>query len=464
MPPKSPSTIVTKFRARSLSLSETVQFTLPRKESIRRSSSIRLQEKPYSGETFEKLLENNFLGKGTTPQKIIPGINCGFNGKMYTYNPNDNYSPIEVDPSEAQDFDVIFSPGLGGTSSPHELANSCFAIDKLFSPKRVLVYSPLKEGERIPERFREGLAFYFKEDYIDEEESENFFNKILKPRIFEKDGKLKNPDDIKPFILCGYSVGHRGGTVSHINYLHEKIKEAFAKDGKGSRWNLIKKYYSKITVVNIASPVNWANINLPKEVVDEIVKGSMSPREALQYYEEHGSYGMECPTFPASYITTINYRSLFDMGTAKPEHDFVNFHCRKELFELSASCFARPLVASEKMYVLGQPYLHEDLEDPTNPASGYKGDLYHHGLGDNVGMMRKFGFNPNYSEETKQIPSHKKFSTPIEFDTNREATDKDWKCLRDEWRKELYSTVAKRVYKESERNKNEEKKENGGRS
>ena len=86
---------------------------------------------------------------------------------------------------------------------------------------KLMVYSSLTDCERREERFRKGLPYYFDESYINVEESENFYNQVLKNRFFDKDDKLKNPQDVNKIILFGFSIGHRENK-SHVNLLHQR--------------------------------------------------------------------------------------------------------------------------------------------------------------------------------------------------------------------------------------------------
>ncbi|NBV06520.1 MAG: hypothetical protein EBS06_04710 [Proteobacteria bacterium] len=146
-----------------------------------------------------------------------------------------------------------------------------------------MVYSSLTDSDRREERFRKGIPYYYDESYINQEESENFFNQVLRNRFFDENDKLKNPDDVKKIILFGFSIGHRENK-SHVNFLHQKISQALVREGKDVKQ--ISEYFSKLALVNIASPVNWEGRKLPKNIIEGLDNGTISPKDAEDYYNQ----------------------------------------------------------------------------------------------------------------------------------------------------------------------------------
>ncbi len=88
-------------------------------------------------------------------------------------------------------------------------------------------------------------------------------------------------------------------------------------------------------------------------------------------------------------VRTINYRSAFDMGTAKPIDDFNNFHCNEMLLTMpQVFGFIRPDRHTEKMYVFGRGLVPEIFSsDDINESP--KNNMLGHNLADYADAISK---------------------------------------------------------------------------
>jgi hypothetical protein len=118
---------------------------------------------------------------------------------------------------------VIITPGLGGASSDRALRNTYSQMAKLAPNLRKLIYSPKLDADQ-DRRYIKGAMPYVETDYINQEESENFFEKIFVPIFFDQEKQLKDPNDCKRVILLSHSIGAREAG-SHLRYLKAKLEE-----------------------------------------------------------------------------------------------------------------------------------------------------------------------------------------------------------------------------------------------
>ncbi len=431
-----PSTRVIRTSARVLS--NVRNFYLPSKQSNTHDSFGNIIQ--YT----DDLVNNNILGKGNTPQNIRGGEPNMFSGKLITFSGDISTSPkLEViDSKDTSEFEAILSCGLGGAGTEERLLGSWYPTKMLMNNSKVLTYSSLTEGERRPERFRLGLPYYYDESYINQEESEHFFNEVFKNKFFDADDNLKNPQDIKPLTLIGFSIGHRENK-SHINYLQQKLFDALDREGKSSED--IEAYLTKLTLINIASPVHWENRKLPQEILEGLVTGDVTPKEAEEYYAINSS--SLTSSLPLVKIRTIHYRSILDMGTAKPTADFNNFHCNSNLYGADIFHFTRPNNEKEDMYVMGVGLVRNSQLD----VSGYKNNILGHNLEnyakaihDNPTTLQpiySLGFG-NLSElEQERIHPVERF-----YQSDRIPAEEDSSVLKEEWKGELLDRKARKSY------------------
>ncbi|MES2677941.1 MAG: hypothetical protein V4612_06510 [Pseudomonadota bacterium] len=307
----------------------------------------------YSPKNIDKLICDNVIGKNTSlsPQTISNSKPSELSGHPIGFGRSREATILS--PEDAEQFSTVLSPGLGWGSSAKSIYESYFPVSQLIDNKDLLVYSPLTDADRREGRFKKGLMYYYDESYINEEESENFFNKILKNRFFDKDGKLKNPGNVSNLMLFGFSIGHREN-ISHMNYLHERIAEALVREGKSP--DLVQEYFTKIALINIASPVNWEGLRLPKEMLSELESGSISMQDAEEAVKEYMSQNKspKSKVMKLPELKIINYRSFTDVGTLKLESDFNNFNCNRRFAAPKIFKFLRPDRESEVLYVMGK--------------------------------------------------------------------------------------------------------------
>lgn len=228
---------------------------------------------------------------------------------------------------------VIITPGLGGASSDRALRNTYAQMAKLASNLRKLIYSPKLDADQ-DRRYIKGAMPYVETDYINQEESENFFEKIFMPIFFDQEKQLKDSNDCKRVILLSHSIGAREAG-SHLRYLKAKLEES------GHEEDQIKKYMNKILCVNIGSPLTQS---------------------------------LECELSPSVYFI-----SLTDCGSKKPEKFFNNIFLNPDLYRQKVTCLTRYGKNSPNMLLVMGP----DVIPPTFERSDgvIIPDFYGHGTG-----------------------------------------------------------------------------------
>ena len=410
----------------------------------------------------EKSIENNILGKGKTPQNIAPSKSNSFSGKCLTFH-KPRQSEI-IDSKDACEFPVVVVPGLGGGDSEDRLYESWHPFSQLLSvyPQDMMIYSPLLEGEERPKRFREGLPYYYDESYINKTESTHFFDNVLKPRFFD-DGKLRDPETISPLLLAGFSIGYRE-VKSHLNFLYEEISKTAEKEGSSNQQHLIQEYFNKIAVINVASPLNWSGRKLPKEIISALAEGEISPKEAEELYIKEGSPKEK--TYPPVKINILHYRSVVDRGTAKPEDDFNNFHCNRELYHPEIFYFIRP-DTKEAMYVMGTGLIKSMLLNNDKLGSSYKNNSLGHNLDnylesiyENPKLFRPIENLQHFLSTNKSANKKIDFTntqyqlgtTMLLFNENRCPDEKDRLALIKAWHSELIIQAALGSFKNQQNN------------
>lgn len=235
------------------------------------------------------------------PGSIAPGPYNKSAGEILSFNDRKDLTKLDID--KISSSKVIAIPGLGGGDTLDRASQSLSQFKRLF-PEAIL-YSPLLEGERREDRYLNGLYHYQNEDAINQDESENFFKKVISPKILDENGKLLPPEAMDRFSLVGFSIGSRE-IKSHINYLFEfLLKHDVEKPD-------IQKYLDKISVVNIGSPINWSNH-----------KASYSP-------------------------FILNILSVTDQGTRKPDEVMRGFYLDSKSHLEEASLFHRPFAEKGK--------------------------------------------------------------------------------------------------------------------
>lgn len=424
------SSIAIRSYVRGFAENAAGRFSLPVKHSTEATSASK--SKLSSVADVDQLIKDNILGLGKSPQVIKDGKPNKLAGKVVTFA--DPWQSETLDPSDVStDFSVLLSCGLGGGGSEGNLYKSYFAISRLLDKDEVAVYSSLKDAEGRQERFRKGLPYYYDESYINEEESENFFKQVLQKRFFKDDGKLKDPRKVSDLVLFGFSIGHREN-ISHMNYLWEKLTEALEKEGKIP--SLITKYFDKVALVNIGSPVNWSDKKVSQEILTAIEQGSITPADIK---EEHYVTRVTPAYRRLSHINIVNFRSVFDMGTAKPAADFNNFHCNPDLYVPEIFKYNRPF-GKEYMYVLGagkvrELYFEDELETLKHNSLGHELRNYAQAIFDSKSLNSILSLISSPRSDISRSESADRGY--LVYDQNRQPSESDIESLQKEWRREL---------------------------
>lgn len=434
MPPKTffitRSVSSLKNSARGFSETAAGRFSFPKKPI---SEDDFVSQKPASAIDINRLIENNILGLGVTPQVIKSGKHNELAGKVVTFDrpwESETLSPKDV----SEDFSVVLSCGLGGGSSVSGLYKSYFAISRLLDIDRVAVYSSLNDAEQRQERFRKAMPYYYDQSHINEEESRNFFDQVLKKKFFNDEGRLKDFRKMSDLVLFGFSVGHREN-VSHINFLQREISSALDRESKSP--DLIKKYFEKVALVNIGSPVNWSGKRVSQKILKALESGEILPAEITEkdFIVESAGHSMQKKSLQ---FNIVNFRSVFDMGTAKPESDFNNFHCNSAIFVPEIFKFARPN-HKDYMYVLGagkvREFYFDESEMPKDNALGHELINYARAIFDSEGAKRPILAltSSAKSDISRAEPDVRYFV----YDPERKPSDDDKETLREEWSRSL---------------------------
>ena len=412
--------------------------------------------KVRTAEDTDKLIKDNMLGSGKSPQNILPAkIPNPLAGELVTFLKP--WKAERLDQNDSNKFDIILSCGLGGGSSEDNLYESFYPITKLLDSQNLAVYSSLTDCVKRDERFRKGLPYYYDESYINDEESSNFFKKVLEKRFFDNKGKLKDPENVSNLMLFGFSIGHRENK-SHMNYLYQKISSTVEKEGINSKQ--IQAYFNKIALINIASPVNWDCRKLPKEIIVGLEQGKISPGEAEEYYEKHGSIDKEIP-YPPITTRTINYRSVLDFGTAKPKSDFNNFHCNHDLFVGKIFKFKSPKQGQESMYLIGkglmEDILEEDIKTWKNNTLGHNLTNYAKTIYGNVETLFPVNILKS-SKDWERTDAIKDSMTKVAiFKKDREPSTKDFGKLKENWDISIVDSLARKYYNDTIRSQANQK-------
>ena len=299
------------------------------------------------------------------------------------------------------------------------------------------------EGARRPEKFKQGLPYYYDESYINYEEAENFFENFFKYQLFEND-KLLEPEEMPELNFSCFSIGYRE-CISNLNYLEKRLQKLNKQQKE------IQTIFDKFKITNIASPVKWDDKNLPQEMLEDLANGKMTPEEAEEYCKKYPLKNKKPSNSPK--IQTIHFRSVLDQGTAKPESDFYNFHCNHNLLKPRGLIhhFTKPN-SNESMFVMGQGLLDDisfkkDLTNEDGDSKeqnlektykynylGHDLDCYCDAINDKLNLHYSnfiMGKDIHYSNpEYLSIKEN-------EFNPNKTPNDKDWQTLNDEWDKIL---------------------------
>ena len=109
---------------------------------------------------------------------------------------------------DVREATVVVVPGLGGGDTASKLRATLGEFQRIFPKEKCLIYSPEAEGVDRAFRHARGMLYYVDHDSI-LEESKNFFEKVIKPRITDKSGKLIPPEVCPKLVLASFSIGCR---------------------------------------------------------------------------------------------------------------------------------------------------------------------------------------------------------------------------------------------------------------
>ena len=260
-----------------------------------------------------------------------PGSSTGLFGQAIEIKAGSE--PRIANPEMVAGVQVIIIPGLGGASSDRALRNTYDQMTKLAPDSRTLFYSPKLDADQ-DRRYIKGAMPYVETDYINQEESKNFFEKIFMPIFFDQEKQLKDPNDCKRVILLSHSIGAREAG-SHLRYLKAKLEE------NGCEEDQIRKYMNKILCVNIGSPLTQS------------LERELSP--------------------------SVYFISLTDCGSKKPEKFFNNIFLNPDLYRQDVTCLTIDGENSPNMLLVMGP----DVIPPTFKRSDgvIIPDSYGHGTG-----------------------------------------------------------------------------------
>ncbi len=385
------------IKSKSSTVSEFVGFVTPHQD--------------YS--QTEKIIKSNlmpdFSDTRFIPSSIKPGPENKCAGSFFSLKKDELK---EVESSNLKEAKVIVSPGLGGGDSEKQLKHSLKQFQRIFPD--AVIYSPLKDGQGRESRYIEGSNYYQNEHYINLEESENFFTKIILPKITDKNGNLLRPEEIEKFTLAGFSIGSRENK-SHLEYTYEFLLS------KGVVESEIPKYFDRISVVNIGSPVNWNNL-----------RGDSLP------------------------IVTTNILSATDMGTRKPDSLFRAIYLNPECHNNNLSSFYRPNSNHNHLLVLGNNYVPVVSERGIINKLGHDLSAYMDAITRNKKITEILEFHRDSntslsSEKIKNIMDQNR-----EFKYNRNLDSRDVETLVDSWANNISLVVAEIAKKDKEKKKSNE--------
>lgn len=258
----------------------------------------------------EEIIISNLLPEINKLPDIVVSIDKGpyneYAGELLSIDTK-SATLTKLKDDELREASVVAIPGLGGGDEAQRALYSLKQFRKVF-PETVL-YSSKSEGEERESRYVECAKYYSNQNFIFESESDNFFRKVISPRITSDKGALIPPQDIKRMILLNFSIGCREAR-SHMNFFTKYLLK------QGIEGDNIQKYLDQISVINIGSPVNW------------------------DYYP------------PAFSPSTMNVISATDMGSKKPDEMFRAIFLNPKVHGSPELLFSRPFDKKGREFIL----------------------------------------------------------------------------------------------------------------
>lgn len=324
--------------------------------------------KPITFSQAQKLARLNILGNGT-PQKFESRNESDIPASGFIFNtgwkPTRIKSPQEIlELNQDSDSVHILIPGLGGTigfdaesQSATRLYQSYYPFSKIVpDEKKLITYSSANEGET---RFKNGQPYYFNPNYIISDESEIFFERMLKPLFFDETEKLKDPEEVKNLYLIGYSIGFRESR-SAIMLLQKKL--ATAIDDLGWPKSLLKNYMEKVYNLNIGSPVNFdPKISISDEDLLRFKNNELSLSDLQNLKIESKA---SKPVNPILH-QELSFLSARDFGTAKPlELAYLMFNSKNnKITEIEGQD------QNSRLFICGTAIMSEFIKDTSNESA-----------------------------------------------------------------------------------------------
>ncbi|NBV07379.1 MAG: hypothetical protein EBS06_09150 [Proteobacteria bacterium] len=154
--------------------------------------------------------------------------------------------------------------------------------------------------------------------------------------------------------------------------------------------------------------------------------------------------------YPELAFREVGFRSLFDMGTSKPESDFNNFHCNQDLYFQKIFRFIRPDQRSSEMYLFGSGMVKR-LFTSGNIDDDYKTNR----LGDNLADYSAAIFDNAESIsrlQSLELSNDFRYLPRVNFDERYFSRDRvpdntDINVLKEEWNLVLLDrTITKQLY------------------
>lgn len=204
------------------------------------------------GPTPEQIFEANALPPNQYKSEGSLPLN-EYAGKLVKFEMANLTSKKIANEDDARKAEIIVNPGLGGGDSLERLHSTLSEFRRLFPQKELAIYSPLNEGKNRSVRHARGALYYVNQNSINEEESANFFDKVIKPKITDESGKFLPPEDCKKFLLANFSIGCREAE-SHFRFFLKQLRK------NGLSEDVARKYLNQIAILNVASPRNWDQI------------------------------------------------------------------------------------------------------------------------------------------------------------------------------------------------------------
>lgn len=181
---------------------------------------------------------------GTGPDNPLAGKAVAFDG-------DEEAGVREATTEEVRKAKVIVVPGVMGGINPKHLLNTRKQFGKIFDGKvdgsEMIVFCPIDEGSYRARRYFKSLEPYFNPHHIDPIAFQAFFEEIMKPRLLDEGGRLRDPKDCDNVVFAQFSGGVRdmaGYMLGLKRYL----------DAQGRSRSESREYTDRMVRINVGSP------------------------------------------------------------------------------------------------------------------------------------------------------------------------------------------------------------------